>query len=73
MVRTWNKLIFYAQDAVKEKINKAPQKNDNARREEIKAELNEIRDKQAALKKTRKAVYEQLDAINDSIRNKVGI
>lgn len=73
MVRTWNKLIFYAQDAVKEKINKTPQKNDNARREEIKAELNEIRDKQAALKKTRKAVYEQLDAINDSIRNKVGI
>ncbi|CAO0794385.1 unnamed protein product [Mucor circinelloides] len=59
-------------DAVKEKINKTPQKNDNARREEIKAELNEIRDKQAALKKTRKAVYEQLDAINDSIRNKVG-
>lgn len=73
MVRTWNKLIFYAQDAVKEKINKTPQKNDNARREEIKAELNEIRDKQAALKKTRKAVYEQLDAINDSIRNKVDI
>lgn len=59
-------------DAVREKINKSPQKNDNARREEIKAELNEIRDKQAALKKTRKAVYEQLDAINDSIRNKVG-
>ncbi|KAK4518255.1 uncharacterized protein ATC70_001607 [Mucor velutinosus] len=59
-------------DAVREKINKLPQKNDNARREEIKAELNEIRDKQAALKKTRKAVYEQLDAINDSIRNKVG-
>jgi L-lactate utilization protein LutB len=48
-----------------------PQKTDNARREEIKAELNEIRDKQAELKKTRKAVYEQLDAINDSIRKKV--
>ncbi|CAO3642177.1 unnamed protein product [Mucor fragilis] len=59
-------------DAVREKINKSPQKSDNARREEIKTELNEIRDKQAALKKTRKAVYEQLDAINDSIRNKVG-
>ncbi|KAL9555532.1 hypothetical protein MBANPS3_002317 [Mucor bainieri] len=59
-------------DAVREKINKSPQKSDNARREEIKKELNDIRDKQADLKKTRKAVYEQLDAINDSIRNKVG-
>lgn len=48
-----------------------PGKADNNRREEIKAELNEIRDKQAELKKTRKAVYEQLDAINDSIRKKV--
>lgn len=48
-----------------------PNKNDNTRREEIKAELNEIRDKQAELKKSRKAVYEQLDAINESIRKKV--
>lgn len=59
------------QDAVRDKIAKLPQKNDSARREEIKAELAEIRDKQAELKKTRKAVYEQLDAINDSIRKKV--
>ncbi|GAA5811133.1 hypothetical protein MFLAVUS_004562 [Mucor flavus] len=59
-------------DAVREKINKLPAKGDNARREEIKLELAEIRDKQAELKKTRKAVYEQLDAINDSIRKKVG-
>jgi hypothetical protein len=50
-----------------------PGKNDNTRREEIKAELNEIRDKQAELKKSRKAVYEQLDAIQDSIRQKVHI
>lgn len=48
-----------------------PNKNDNTRREEIKAELNGIRDKQAELKKSRKAVYEQLDAINESIRKKV--
>lgn len=63
--------VLYIQDGVREKIAKLPQKNDNARREEIKTELNEIRDKQAELKKTRKAVYEQLDAINDSIRKKV--
>ncbi|KAG2209473.1 hypothetical protein INT47_008316 [Mucor saturninus] len=55
-----------------EKIAKLPGKDDGNRREEIKAELAEIRDKQAELKKTRKAVYEQLDAINDSIRKKVG-
>ncbi|KAI8364008.1 hypothetical protein EDC96DRAFT_511535 [Choanephora cucurbitarum] len=59
-------------DAVRDKINKLPQKNDSTRREELKAELAEIREKQAELKKTRKAVYEQLDAINDSIRKKVG-
>ncbi|RCI02220.1 hypothetical protein CU098_006502 [Rhizopus stolonifer] len=59
-------------DAVRDKIAKLPQKNDNTRREELKAELAEIREKQAELKKTRKAVYEQLDAINDSIRKKVG-
>ncbi|KAI8989283.1 hypothetical protein BDB01DRAFT_718945 [Pilobolus umbonatus] len=58
-------------DAVREKITKLPAKSDNNRREEIKTELNEIRDKQAELKKSRKAVYEQLDAINDSIRKKV--
>ncbi|KAI8878159.1 hypothetical protein K501DRAFT_277802 [Backusella circina FSU 941] len=59
-------------DAVREKINKLPAKGDNTRREEIKAELAEIRDKQADLKKSRRAVYEQLDAINDSIKKKVG-
>ncbi|KAI9486663.1 MAG: hypothetical protein EXX96DRAFT_474933 [Benjaminiella poitrasii] len=59
-------------DAVRAKIAKLPQKNENTRREEIKTELAEIRDKQAELKKTRKAVYDQLDAINESIRKKVG-
>lgn len=49
-----------------------PPKGDNTRREEIKTELAEIRDKQADLKKSRRAVYEQLDAINDSIKKKVG-
>lgn len=56
---------------MKEKISKLPAKGDNSRREEIKSELVEIRDKQAELKKSRKAVYEQLDALNDSIRKKV--
>ncbi|KAG1436258.1 hypothetical protein G6F56_013634 [Rhizopus delemar] len=46
---------------------------DNSRREEIKTELAEIRDKQAELKKSRKAVYEQLDALNDSIRKKLSV
>ncbi|KAI8366888.1 hypothetical protein BD560DRAFT_353797, partial [Blakeslea trispora] len=59
-------------DAVRDKIAKLPQKNDSTRREELKVELAEIREKQAELKKTRKAVYEQLDAIHDSIRKKVG-
>ncbi|KAI8637019.1 hypothetical protein BD408DRAFT_425264 [Parasitella parasitica] len=59
-------------DVIRDKIAKLPQKNDNTRREEIKAELNDIRDKQASLKKTRRAVYDQLDAINDSISKKVG-
>ncbi|EIE92139.1 hypothetical protein RO3G_16850 [Rhizopus delemar RA 99-880] len=60
-------------DVVKEKISKLPAKGDNSRREEIKSELVEIRDKQAELKKSRKAVYEQLDALNDSIRKKVSV
>ncbi|KAI8973512.1 hypothetical protein BDF20DRAFT_882784 [Mycotypha africana] len=59
-------------DAVRDQIAKLPKNNDNTRREQIKAELNEIRDKQAELKKTRKAVFDQLDALNDSIRKKVG-
>ncbi|RCH93522.1 hypothetical protein CU098_004824, partial [Rhizopus stolonifer] len=60
-------------DAIKEKISKLPAKGDNSRREEIKTELAEIRDKQAELKKSRKAVYEQLDALNDSIRKKLSV
>ncbi|KAG1376388.1 hypothetical protein G6F61_007637 [Rhizopus arrhizus] len=60
-------------DAVKEKITKLPAKGDNSRREEIKSELAEIREKQAELKKSRKAVYEQLDALNESIRKKVSV
>ncbi|KAI8334449.1 hypothetical protein BC941DRAFT_400622 [Chlamydoabsidia padenii] len=59
-------------DAVKEKINKLPAKQDNTRREEIKAELAELREKQGSLKQERQAVYQQLDAINDSIKKKVG-
>lgn len=59
------------QDAVKDKIAKLPAKGDNSRREQIKTELAEIREKQAELKKSRKAVYEQLDALNESIRKKV--
>ncbi|KAI9265921.1 hypothetical protein BY458DRAFT_534120 [Sporodiniella umbellata] len=58
-------------DAIKEKIAKLPAKGDNSRREEIKSELSEIREKQAELKKSRRAVYEQLDALNDSIRKKL--
>ncbi|KAI7901718.1 uncharacterized protein BX663DRAFT_513809 [Cokeromyces recurvatus] len=58
-------------NVMKEKIAKLPPKQDNTRREEILNELAEIRDKQAELKKTRKAVHDQLDAINESIRKKV--
>ncbi|CEG69635.1 hypothetical protein RMATCC62417_05682 [Rhizopus microsporus] len=60
-------------DAVKDKIAKLPAKGDNSRREQIKTELAEIREKQAELKKSRKAVYEQLDALNESIRKKVTV
>ncbi|ORZ13980.1 hypothetical protein BCR42DRAFT_377209 [Absidia repens] len=59
-------------DIVKDKINKLPAKQDNTRREEIKTELAELREKQGNLKQGRQAVYQQLDAINDSIRKKVG-
>ncbi|KAI8076841.1 uncharacterized protein BX664DRAFT_287690 [Halteromyces radiatus] len=59
-------------DAVKDKISKLPAKQDNTRREEIKAELMELREKQASLKQGRQTVYQQLDAINDSIKKKVG-
>ncbi|CAO3641211.1 unnamed protein product [Cunninghamella blakesleeana] len=59
------------QDAVKEKINKLPAKPDNSRRETIKTELAELREKQASLKQGRQNVYQQLDAINDSIKKKV--
>ncbi|CAO3648087.1 unnamed protein product [Cunninghamella echinulata] len=58
-------------EAVKEKINKLPAKPDNSRREKIKAELAELREKQASLKQDRQNVYQQLDAINDSIKKKV--
>ncbi|KAI8888245.1 hypothetical protein K501DRAFT_321005 [Backusella circina FSU 941] len=61
------------QDAVKAKINKlGGGKSDNTRREELKAQLGEIREKQAEIKGNRQAVYVQLDALNDSIRKKVG-
>ncbi|ORZ15668.1 hypothetical protein BCR42DRAFT_352516 [Absidia repens] len=59
-------------DIVKDKINKLPAKQDNTRREEIKAELADLREKQGNLKQGRQAVYQQLDAINDSIKKKVG-
>ncbi|KAI8065812.1 hypothetical protein BC940DRAFT_341023 [Gongronella butleri] len=58
-------------DAVKDKISKLPTKPDNSRREEIKTELAELREKQAGLKQDRHTVYQQLDAINSSIRKKV--
>ncbi|ORX49074.1 hypothetical protein DM01DRAFT_1409544 [Hesseltinella vesiculosa] len=58
-------------DAIKEKINKLPAKTDNSRREDIKKELSDLRDKQAGLKQDRQTVYQQLDAINNSIRKKV--
>jgi hypothetical protein len=48
-----------------------PAKQDNTRREEIKTELAELREKQGSLKQERQAVYQQLDAINDSIKKKV--
>ncbi|KAG0172938.1 hypothetical protein DFQ28_008494 [Apophysomyces sp. BC1034] len=59
-------------DAVREKINQLPAKSDNSRREELKVQMAELREKQAEIKKSRQAVYEQLDLINDSIRKKVG-
>ncbi|CDH58278.1 related to bfr1-nuclear segregation protein [Lichtheimia corymbifera JMRC:FSU:9682] len=59
-------------DAVKEKISKLPGKSDNTRREELRAQLAEVREKQAEIKKGKQAVYEQLDALNESIRKKVG-
>ncbi|KAI9498919.1 hypothetical protein BDB00DRAFT_754224 [Zychaea mexicana] len=59
------------QDAVKEKINKLPGKSDNTRRDELRAQLADLRDKQAEIKKGKQAVFEQLDALNDSIRKKV--
>ncbi|KAI9323681.1 hypothetical protein BX666DRAFT_1846953 [Dichotomocladium elegans] len=59
-------------DAVKEKINKLPGKADNTRRDELRATLQDLRDKQAEIKKGKQAVFEQLDALNDSIRKKVG-
>ncbi|KAI8145602.1 hypothetical protein BJV82DRAFT_511571 [Fennellomyces sp. T-0311] len=58
-------------DAVKEKINKLPGKSDNTRRDELRAQLADLRDKQAEIKKGKQAVYQQLDALNDSIRKKV--
>ncbi|KAF7731744.1 hypothetical protein EC973_008258 [Apophysomyces ossiformis] len=58
-------------DAVKEKINQLPAKSDNSRREELKVQMAELRERQAEIKKDRQAVYQQLDLINDSIRKKV--
>jgi L-lactate utilization protein LutB len=46
-------------------------KYDNTRKEELKTQLNEIRDKQIEIKKGKKSVYEQLDALNSSIKKKV--
>jgi hypothetical protein len=48
-------------------------KSDNTRRDELKAQLAEIRGKQAEIKGNKQAVYVQLDALNDSIRKKVGV
>ncbi|KAI9023001.1 hypothetical protein CLU79DRAFT_701560 [Phycomyces nitens] len=58
-------------EAVKAKINKLPGKSDNTRKDELKNQLNDLREKQANIKLGRKAVYDQLDAIQDSIRKKV--
>ncbi|GAA5798609.1 hypothetical protein HPULCUR_004014 [Helicostylum pulchrum] len=59
------------QDTVKAKIEKLG-KSDNTRREELKGELDQIRDKQSEIKQGKKSVYDQLDALNDSIKKKVG-
>lgn len=55
---------------MKAKIEKLG-KSDGSRREELIAQLGEIRDKQSNIKKGKKSVYEQLDALNESIRKKV--
>lgn len=62
--------ISSLQETVKSKIEKLG-KSDPARREDLKNQLNEIRDKQSDIKKSKKSVYEQLDALNDSIKKKV--
>ncbi|KAI8379565.1 uncharacterized protein BYT42DRAFT_569236 [Radiomyces spectabilis] len=54
-----------------DKINSMPAQKENARQEEVKAQLQELRRKQAEIKSSRKAVYEQLDALQESIRQKV--
>ncbi|ORZ01526.1 hypothetical protein BCR43DRAFT_454121 [Syncephalastrum racemosum] len=59
------------QDAVKEKINKLPGKGDNSRRDQLRDQLAVLREKQAEIKKGKQEVYEQLDALNESIRSKV--
>ncbi|KAI7868457.1 hypothetical protein BDF14DRAFT_1793401 [Spinellus fusiger] len=59
-------------EAVKEKISKLPGKTENTRKEEIKETLNGLRSKQADIKNGKKAVYEQMNAVQDSIRKKVG-
>ncbi|KAI9483608.1 MAG: hypothetical protein EXX96DRAFT_558914 [Benjaminiella poitrasii] len=60
------------QDIVKAKIDKLGKiSNTQSRREELKASLNEIRDKQAEIKKNKQSVYVQLDALNASIKKKV--
>lgn len=46
-------------------------KSDNTRHEESKIQLNEIRDKQSEIKQSKKSVYVQLDALNDSIKQRV--
>ncbi|KAI7890611.1 uncharacterized protein EV154DRAFT_510984, partial [Mucor mucedo] len=64
-------LLKKQNETVKSKIEKLG-KHDPTRREDLKNQLNEIRDKQSEIKKSKKSVYEQLDALNDSIKKKVG-
>ncbi|KAI9363052.1 hypothetical protein BD770DRAFT_315244 [Pilaira anomala] len=56
---------------VKTKIEKLG-KSDNTRREELKEQLDQIRERQSEIKQSRKPIYDQLEALNDSIKKKVG-
>ncbi|RUP42724.1 hypothetical protein BC936DRAFT_138166 [Jimgerdemannia flammicorona] len=59
-------------DAVKERLNNAPGKGSgNDKREELRGRLNDLRRQQAEIKQSKQGVFDQLSALDASIKKKI--